>query len=489
MRAAGILLPVSALPSSYGFGTFGYKAYDFVDFLLAAGQKYWQILPLGPISYGDSPYQSFSAFAGNPYYIDLELLMVDGLLSRSDLERMEFGYEAKSIDYEKIYNNRFKALQIAVSGLDITRESYQRFKEVTSSWLPDYALFMALKVENGMKPFTQWPVGVRMREDGAISQAKARLEIEMIFWEACQYLFYNQWGALKKYAGDKGIQIIGDIPIYVAEDSVELWTKPELFQTDILGNLTAVAGCPADDFAVNGQLWGNPLYNWDKHISTNFDWWIKRISHSCNMFDIVRIDHFIGLERYFSIPADTKDVFQGEWRKGPGIEFMRTVKKYLPNARIIAEDLGFLTDEVRTLLRDSGLPGMKVLQFAFDSRESGDYLPHNYTENSVVYTGTHDNTTTADWIISAPPSDVAFAKNYLGVTDDEEFVSLFIRSALNCVADTAIIPMQDYLELGVEARINVPGTVGGNWKWRMGKYEASEQLASAIKQLMINSGR
>ena len=489
MRTSGILMPVSSLPSPYGIGSLGAEAYRFVDFLAAAGQRYWQILPIGPTGYGDSPYQSFSAFAANPYFIDLDALEQRGLLTHDEIARFDFGPDApEGIDYGALFRTRFAVLELAVRRFDAGEDAFRDFCAANAFWLDDYALFMALKAENGMRAFSLWPKDVRARRPAALAAARARLAGQVRFWQVVQYLFYEQWAALKAYANAKGVEFIGDIPIYVSPDSSDLWADPSLFQVDADGALTEVAG-PPDAFAADGQLWGNPLYNWDVHLKTGCAWWIRRLRHASAVYDVVRIDHFRGFESYYAIPARDKTAVNGVWRKGPGTAFIDVIRRKLPDVRIIAEDLGYLTDDVKALLRASGFPGMKVLQFAFDSREESDYLPHNYTQNSVVYTGTHDNTTTADWELSAPAGDVAFARRYLDVDGGADFTRRFIRAALASVSDTAVIPMPDWLGLGAEARINTPSTLGGNWLWRMGPAALTDALAADILALTKLYGR
>ena len=372
---------------------------------------------------------------------------------------------------------------------DAGEDAFRDFCAANAFWLDDYALFMALKAENGMRAFSLWPKDVRARRPAALAAARARLAGQVRFWQVVQYLFYEQWAALKAYANAKGVEFIGDIPIYVSPDSSDLWAAPSLFQVDADGALTEVAGCPPDAFAADGQLWGNPLYNWDVHLKTGCAWWIRRLRHASAVYDVVRIDHFRGFESYYAIPARDKTAVNGVWRKGPGTAFIDVIRRKLPDVRIIAEDLGYLTDDVKALLRASGFPGMKVLQFAFDSREESDYLPHNYTQNSVVYTGTHDNTTTADWELSAPAGDVAFARRYLDVEGDADFTRRFIRAALASVSDTAVIPMPDWLGLGAEARINTPSTLGGNWLWRIDPAALTDALAADILALTKLYGR
>lgn len=489
MRASGILLPLSSLPSRYGIGTLGEEAYRFVDFLCAAGQRYWQMLPIGPVGYGDSPYQSFSAFAANPYYIDPDALIDAGLLTRQEADGFFFGSDETKVDYGALYASRFALLQLAADRFDKTQPGYHEFLTQNAAWLPDYALFMALKEAHGMGSFCNWPEPERRREPAALALAKSRLAGRVDFWQICQYLFYTQWDALKRYANQKGVFIIGDIPIYVSPDSSDLWSSPELFQTDAEGRITEVAGCPPDAFSTTGQLWGNPLYRWEAHFADDCDWWTRRLRHAGRVYDVVRIDHFRGFESYWAIPAGDADATGGRWCAGPGLPLIETIKRRLPELFIIAEDLGYQTDSLRKLLEQSGFPGMKVLQFAFDSREESDYLPHNYTSNSVVYTGTHDNTTTADWEKSAPAEDVRHARRYLDLTPERSFAECLIRTALSSVSNTCVIPMQDWLGLGKEARMNTPSTLGGNWQWRLRPDALTPELCAHIRALSRLYGR
>lgn len=490
MRASGILLPISSIPSAYGIGAFSKEAYEFVDFLEKSGQSYWQILPLGPTGYGDSPYQSFSTFAGNPYYIDLEELIRAGLITKEQCDDCDWGEGGSYVDYEKIYLSRFKILKKAFENSHLEEDGgFRDFVKENEFWLSDYALYMAVKDAHEGKSWSEWEEGIRLRKPEAISEYGEKLREEILFYEFQQYLFDTQWQRLKKYANGKGIKIIGDIPIYVAFDSADTWANPELFQFDENGMPTGVAGCPPDAFSATGQLWGNPLYRWDYHKETEYAWWIRRISYCYKLYDVVRIDHFRGFDEYYNIPfGDTTAEF-GRWEKGPGYDLFKVMKKKIGNKPVIAEDLGFLTPTVNQLLKKSGYPGMKVLQFAFDSREESDYLPHNYTANSVVYTGTHDNDTTAGWYQSISRRDRGFAKKYLDIKNNKEIQWHFIRAALGSVSNTAVIPMQDYLGLGSEARINVPSTLGTNWKWRMVKGQISEELAAKIYDMCKLYGR
>lgn len=490
MRASGILLPVSSIPSAYGIGSFSKEAYEFVDFLEKAGQSYWQILPLGPTGYGDSPYQSFSTFAGNPYYIDFEELIEEGLLTKEQCEECDWGGSEAYVDYEKIYKSRFRVLKEAFDNSRLEdNEDFQAFVAENAFWLSDYSLYMAVKDSYKGKSWSEWDGDIRLRKPEAIEKYAEKLKEEILFYEFQQYLFDTQWRKLKKYANDKGVKIIGDIPIYVALDSADTWANPELFQLDENRRPTGVAGCPPDAFSATGQLWGNPLYKWDYHKETEYAWWIQRISYCYKLYDVVRIDHFRGFDEYYNIPfGDTTAEF-GRWEKGPGYDLFKVMKKKIGNKPVIAEDLGFLTPTVNQLLKKSGYPGMKVLQFAFDSREESDYLPHNYTANSVVYTGTHDNDTTVGWYQTISRRDRGFARKYLNIKTGRELEWNFIRAALGSVSDTAVIPMQDYLGLGSEARINVPSTLGTNWKWRMTKGQIPKGLAEKIYDLCKLYGR
>ena len=490
MRKSGVLLPVSSLPSKYGIGTFSGQAYEFIDLLEQAGQTYWQILPLGPTGYGDSPYQSFSTFAGNPYYIDLEALIKEGYLTKEDCDSCDFGDNDEYIDYEKIYLSRFKVLKKAFKNSDIQNdEAYNEFVRTNSYWLDDYALYMAVKNSFGGVSFIEWDEDIRLRRKEALCRYREKYKEETDFYKFQQFIFTKQWFALKEYANSRGIKIIGDIPIYVAFDSSDTWAAPELFQLDEDLRPVAVAGCPPDSFSATGQLWGNPLYDWDYHKKTGYDWWMKRLEYCFKLYDVVRIDHFRGFDEYYSIPYGDPTAEFGHWEKGPGYDIFRTMKDKLGKKEVIAEDLGFLTDSVLKLVKKTGYPGMKILQFAFDSREDSDYLPHNYTRNSVVYTGTHDNDTVLGWFGSLNRHDKGFAKRYLNINKNKDINWEFIRAVMASVSDTCIIPMQDYLGLGAEARINIPSTLGINWKWRMLPGAFDEELAARIKKMTGLYGR
>lgn len=490
MRKCGVLMPVSSLPSRFGIGGFSKEAYDFVDFLAEGGQSLWQILPLGPTGYGDSPYQSFSTFAGNPYYISLDALIEQGLLTEEECEAADYGDQPNYVNYEKIYNSRFALLRKAFNKADIENDTnYKKFVEDQSAWLKDYAMYMAIKDSLGGIAWIEWDEVIRLRKPAAMAHYEEILKEDIAFYSYLQYLFATQWTALKAYANSKGINIIGDIPIYVAFDSADTWANPELFQLDEENIPTAVAGCPPDAFSATGQLWGNPLYRWDYHEKTGFAWWIRRLAYCFTIYDVVRIDHFRGFDEYWAIPYGDPTAEFGCWEKGPGYALFEAMKKALGNREVIAEDLGFLTPSVLKLVKKTGYPGMKVLQFAFDSREESDYLPHNYTHNCVVYTGTHDNDTVMGWIPAMSRKDLAFAKKYIGVKRTSDICSNLIRMAYASVADTAIIPIQDYLELGSEARINTPSTLGGNWEWRMNAQDCTPQLAARMLELATVYGR
>lgn len=490
MRASGVLLPVSGLSSPYGIGSFSKEAYEFVDFLEKAGQSYWQILPLGPTGYGDSPYQSFSTFAGNPYYIDLEELIRVGWLTEKQCDACDWGRDETCIDYEKIYLSRFRILREAFAHSEIEKEpEFQGFVSENAYWLADYALYMAIKDSLQGISWAEWPEDIRRRKPAAVKKYQKKLEREVVFYEFQQYLFAKQWFALKRYANERGIQIIGDIPIYVAFDSADTWANPELFQFDKNGLPTGVAGCPPDSFSATGQLWGNPLYRWEYHKETGYAWWMKRIGYCYQLYDVVRIDHFRGFDEYYNIPYGDETAEFGKWESGPGYDLFRVMKGELGNKPVIAEDLGFLTPSVLRLVKKTGYPGMKVLQFAFDAKEESDYLPHNYTANSVVYTGTHDNDTTIGWYQSLSSRDRGFARRYLNIKGRKDIQWYFIRAALASVSDTAMIPMQDYLGLGGEARINLPSTLGNNWQWRMVQGQLTEELAEKINAMCRLYGR
>lgn len=492
MRKSGILLPISSIPSKYGIGTFSKEAYAFVDFLEQAGQKLWQILPLGPTGYGDSPYQSFSTFAGNPYFIDLDTLVKEGYLTKAFCNKFEFGSNPEYVDYGKLYENRFvvlrKAYETAVKkGLTESKE-YKAFIKENAFWLKDYALYMAVKQGFNNACWTDWEEDIRLRKEEAMVAYSAKYEEEIGFYYFQQFMFRKQWSALKAYANKKGIEIIGDIPIYVAFDSADAWANPELFQLDEDNVPIGVAGCPPDAFCATGQLWGNPLYKWDYHKKTEYAWWIKRISFCYELYDIVRIDHFRGFDEYWFVPYGDETAQFGHWTAGPGYDLFKTMKEKLGEKNVIAEDLGFLTDTVIELLKQTGYPGMKILQFGFGSDDS-EYLPHNYPQNCICYTGTHDNETALGWFKGLDRKTKKQLREYMNLKDDKDFVWEFIRMVMASVADTAVIPMQDYLELDNRARINHPSTLGANWQWRMKADACTKELAKKIKRITLTYSR
>ncbi len=492
MRASGILMPVFSLPSRYGIGSFSKSAYQFVDMLKKAGQKYWQILPLCPTSYGDSPYQSFSTYAGNPYFIDLDQLIEEKLLTRKECQACDFGDDPQDIDYGKLYENRFKLLRKAYERANVGEDQeFEAYRRENAWWLDDYALFMAVQDRFDGVAWNEWAEDIRLRWSNAMDYYRRELYYEIEFYSYLQFVFMKQWKKLKNYANINGIEIIGDIPIYVAFDSADAWANPELFQFDAENLPTAVAGCPPDGFSADGQLWGNPLYRWDYHRETGFDWWIRRIAYCSELYDVVRIDHFRGFDEYYSIPYGDTTARNGHWEKGPGIALFEAAKNRLGELNIIAEDLGYITDSVKKLVADSGFPGMKVLEFAFDSREKSDYLPYTYEKNSVVYTGTHDNETIAGWYAGLDKSDLKMCTDYMNIDriPGKEYHWDFIRLAMLSVSDLCVIPIQDYLGLDNRARINHPSTLGTNWRWRLAKGQLSASLLKEIREMTRISGR
>lgn len=484
MRSSGILMHISSLPSPYGIGTFGRAAYEFVDFLEAAGQGFWQILPINPTSYGDSPYQSPSAFAGNPYFIDLDLLRDEGLLEWGDFEDIYPG-EPDSIAFGPLYENRYRTLRRALYRFEADRPAdYEEFCRTSSQWLDGYTLFMALKEKHGGAPWRRWESPFKFRDEAALIKARIELDEEIRFWGMLQYLFFKQWRALKEYANHRGISIIGDLPIYVADDSADVWSNPRCFLLNEELEPTFVAGCPPDGFTEDGQLWGNPLFDWDAMRAGGYSWWIQRLRHMSELYDVTRIDHFRGFDSYYAIPAGSPDAKYGQWRPGPGMELFDAVREELGDISVIAEDLGFLTDSVRQLLRDTGFPGMKVLEFAFDSREGSDYLPHTYEKNCVAYTGTHDNDTVAGWLASAPQHIAEYAAEYLRLNREEGMCQGVMNALWASAADLSIVQMQDILGLGSSARMNIPSTTDNNWSWRMPPGAPDAELSRKLRRTM-----
>ena len=479
MRKSGILLPIFSLPNSYGIGTLGKEAYQFVDFLVKSHQSYWQVLPLGPTSYGDSPYQSFSVFAGNPYFIDLDFLSEDGLLDPSEYAHCLD--ESLAIDYSKIYYNRFEVLRKAYKRFDT--ELLVDFERDNDDWLNDYAIFMALKQLHNGASFLEWDEKYKLKDKTTIKEFVKENITEINFWKFIQYEFYKQWYALKNYANIHNINIIGDMPIYTALDSSDVWSHPELFQLDKNLKPKMVAGCPADDFAPLGQLWGNPLYNYNVMKKDNYKWWVRRVEVSTKLFNTIRIDHFRGFEAYFAIPAGDKDALRGHWKKGPNVKLFNAIKKALGDVDIIAENLGFLTEEVHIMLKKLGYPGMKILQFGFDPEHDSEHNPHNLDYNTVVYTGTHDNPPVRAWYEDLDDIEKEYVHEYFYFSNPYEVGNEMIRSALASPCYLAIIPHYDYLQKGVEARINTPSVLGGNWTWRMEKGDMNSDLSTYIARL------
>lgn len=484
MRKSGILLHISSLPSEYGIGKMGKHAFEFVDFLVKSGVKLWQILPISPTSYGDSPYQSFSVNAGNPYFIDFEILEGDGLLEAEDYKNIVWDTEADKVDYALIYDKCFDVLRIAYSRFKATKfPAYRKFCDKNKNWLDEYALFMALKFENGGKAWYEWEKSISMHRKKAVAEAKKRLKKEMGFFKFLQFEFSRQWSELKKYANDNGIEIVGDIPIYCAYDSVEVWSDHKLFMLDSKRRPISVAGCPPDEFSPLGQLWGNPLYSWDYHGTTDFEWWNNRLAAASELYDIIRIDHFRGFESFYAIPYGREDATEGEWMKGPNCPLFYNIEEKLGRLNLIAEDLGFITPEVREMLDLCGYPGMKVLQFGFSGGDN-EHLPHNFkTTNCIAYTGTHDNETLNGWVGAMDKKSLKFAKKYLDVRKKSEIPMAVIRAAWGSVADVAIAQMQDFLDSPKESRMNTPSTLGNNWQFRTNSEQFTSQLAKKIKRL------
>ncbi|MBO5496822.1 MAG: 4-alpha-glucanotransferase [Oscillospiraceae bacterium] len=481
-RSSGVLMAMSSLPSPYGIGSMGQSAYRFVDFLKAAGQSYWQLLPLGPTSFGDSPYSSFSTFAGNPYFIDLDLLAEAGLLRPEEIRSRDWGGDPARADYGKLYENRFPVLRLAFArGAEALGEAMARFRR-ENPWVEDYALYMAVKGHFQMRSWTDWPEeGIRLHRQDAVAAWRERLRPEVDFWVFVQTLFYQQWDALRAYAHEQGVRFIGDVPIYVALDSADVWSEPKYFQLDGENRPKAVSGVPPDAFTEDGQLWGNPLYDWDAMRADGYGWWIRRIDGAKRLYDVIRIDHFRGFESYWAVPCGETTAKNGAWMPGPGMGLVGVLTSWFSDLRFIAEDLGYVTPGVRKLLNDSGLPGMKILQFAFDAHGDSDYLPHNCEANSVCYIGTHDNDTVVHWVETTEPEDRRFAGRYMHITEDEGWCWGMIRAGMATASDLFVVQMQDLLELGGACRMNTPGKSLGNWQWRMLPGAAGEDLAEKLK--------
>lgn len=492
MRASGILMHISSLPGPGGIGSMGRQARQFVDFLHRAKQRYWQILPLSPTGYGDSPYQSFSVFAGNPYLIDLERLEEQGLLRQSEIDEVVWSSAEDRVDYGILYENRRKVLYKAYERfLGIPNRDFTQFVQTRKDdWLGDYALFMALKEKFGGKDWQTWPEDIRLRQFDAMARCRDELKYQVVFQYFLQYKFFEQWNALRAYAARKQVQIIGDVPIYVPLDSADVWANYELFQLDEERRPRMVAGCPPDAFTADGQLWGNPLYDWERMKKSGYAWWIRRLRAASGMYDVIRLDHFRGFESYWAVPSGEKTARNGSWLPGPGQDFVQAMQKALPDLRFIAEDLGFLTEEVHKLQEASGWPGMKVLEFAFDSREPSNYLPHRYERHSVCYTGTHDNMTLCQWMEEARPEDLDYARRYLGLNEEEGYTWGMLRGGMSSVSDLFVAQMQDYLELPGSARMNLPGTCSpDNWSWRALEGAITPDLADRIAEMTQMYGR
>ena len=475
-RGAGVLLPISALPSSYGIGTLGEESLRFIDFLERIGCKYWQVLPVGPTSFGDSPYQSFSAFAGNPYFIDLERLLEDGLLTKEDINGFQWQQEEDIIDYEVIYKLRFPVLKKAYQRSNHRRmKTFHDFCTSNQYWLEDYSLYMAVKGHFDNHEWLLWDEDIRNRKREAIDSYTKLLKDEIEFWKFCQFKFRQQWDDMKYYANTKGIQIIGDIPLYVASDSSDVWVHGELFELDERKKPINVAGVPPDVFSEDGQRWGNPLYRWDVMEKNDFTWWKERMKMSATLYDVIRIDHFIGVVNYYSIPAKCPTAVDGRWEKGPGKKLTNIIKESIGNTKIIAEDLGVITQNVRDLILETGYPGMKILGFALEGPADSEYLPHNYRDTNIVaYTGTHDNETLAGFLSNKDEEDLEFTYQYFNVSNRNDLVYAIIRTLYSSIADVVVVQMQDLLELDNKARMNFPSTIGGNWQWRLKKSQYSK---------------
>lgn len=483
-RGAGILLPVASLPSDYGIGTLGDAAYSFVDLLVDLRQKYWQVLPLGPTSFGDSPYQSFSAFAGNPYLIDLGILVRDGLLTEEEIEAYNWGNDGEEIDYAVIFENRFDVLQKAYGRFDKGDAAFKQFCRGREEWLSEYSFFMALKTFSGNREWLQWEPGLRNRDPVILKEYEDMLADQICFWKFCQFQFFEQWGRLKKYANARGVSIIGDLPFYVALDSADVWAHREAFLLTQDGTPKEVAGCPPDLFSASGQRWGNPLYNWEQMEEDAFSWWRRRIRAGTELYDILRLDHFIGFVRYYAIPAEDQSGVGGRWGKGPGKKLLDAISEVAEDSVVIAEDLGDTNPTAKRLLAKTGWPGLKILLFAFDGNTANEFLPHNYTDRAcVAYAGTHDNDTVVGYFRDKTEYELAYLYEYLGIRSKEEIPDALIRLAYSSIADVVIIQLQDILKLGNEARMNLPSTVGQNWRWRFKRDGLSEERRAWLRTL------
>ena len=484
MRSSGILMHISSLPSPYGIGTMGKAARQFADFLHRAGQHYWQLLPIGQTGFGNSPYQTCSTCAGNPYFIDLDLLIEEGLLLASEVQAIDWESHSERVDYDFQSSVRWDLLYRAFRrGADRYEREISGFRR-ENPWVEEYALFMAVRRSRGSESWELWPEELRKRKRGVKESYATVLAEDMNFYIFLQFLFYRQWNELRDYVHSLGIEIIGDLPIYVPYDSCDVWANPELFQLDEQGRPTAVAGCPPDYFSEDGQLWGNPLYDWEKMRQDGYQWWMERLRNAAKLFDVIRIDHFRGLESYWAVPFGEETARNGKWVKGPDHDLIAAIGRNFPKLRLIAEDLGLLTPEVVQLQRDSGYPGMKVLEFAFVPDEPSSYLPHRYERNCICYSGTHDNETLRQWLEALDDRTAAYVMEYLGAKTREDCLWGILRAGMASVADTFVAQMQDYLELGAEARMNEPGTVGAeNWSWRVEESMLTNELADRIARM------
>lgn len=485
-RQSGVLMHISSLPGRYGIGSLGQAAYDFVDFLVETKQRYWQILPLGPTSYGDSPYQSFSAFAGNTHFIDLDLLIEAGYLTEADVAGVDFGQNPEEVDYAQIFDVRRPLLEKAVAHF-LTNElpaSYHAFLEEQAEWLDTYAEYMAIKESFGLSAWTEWEDdAIRLRKPEALAAYREKLADQINYHRVTQFWFFSQWKSLKTYANQAGIEFVGDMPIYISADSADMWANPQFFKTDEDGRPSCVAGCPPDDFSAVGQLWGNPIYDWEAMKEDGFTWWIARLRESFKIYDMVRIDHFIGFASYWEIPAGEETAVNGRRVEAPGFDLFATIKEELGDLNIIAEDLGSVTDRVIELRETTGFPGMKILQFAFDPNGDSQEAPHHHRNNVVAYTGTHDNNTIRGWYeteTSAEGRD--YLERYSHRGQDESVNQALFRMLFSSVAFMTVVTMQDLLELDGSARMNLPNTVGGNWVWRM----TEDQLTPEIKAQLLD---
>jgi len=489
-RQSGVLTHPTSFPSSYGIGDLGAGAYQFIDFLKASNQKLWQVLPLGPTGYGDSPYQSFSSFAGNHYLVSPDLLKDDGWLTQSDVADtgLDYGFDPREIDYGPAIEYKMSLLKKAYTAFKTQatateKASFTKFCKAQKSWLEDYALFMALKDYHNGEPWSAWPKDLMNRDAKALTEMKVKLKDEMVFTMFLQYQFFIQWGKVRAYAKKAGVKIIGDIPIFVAMDSADIWANPELFMLDADSKPTAVAGVPPDYFSETGQLWGNPLYKWDAHKKTDYEWWCRRVEAALQFVDIIRIDHFRGFESFWTVPFGAKTAIKGKWTKGPGKALFAAFKKKFGELPIIAEDLGIITSAVESLRTGFRLPGMKVLHFAFDPKTPSEYVPHMYTDSqTVVYTGTHDNDTTVGWYDSATEEEKDYLRRYMNISGEDVAWDM-IRLAFSSVGIFAIVPIQDIMSLGAEDRMNLPGSAMGWWKFRYTKDMLREEYQDKLVYL------